>query len=327
MPQTIQIKRGLDANVAALTLLAGEPAFTTDTGKLYVGTGSSKTLINPTLGTAATANTGTASGNIPVLGADGKLADSVIPKIAVTDTFVVASQVAMLALTAEVGDVAVRTDENKTYILQTSPASVLANWTQLLFPSTATVSSVNGLTGSVVLTGANVNVTGYTIASTATPITATDSVNVALGKLEKADSLKATIDSPTFTGTPTAPTPTTTDNTTKLATTAFVKAQGYITSASAPVTTVNTKTGAVVLDPRDLLMTGYAIGTSAAAIAVTDTASAAIGKLEFGKAPLASPTFTGTPAAPTATAGTNTTQIATTAFVQTALGVIDGGTF
>lgn len=37
------------------------------------------------------------------------------------------------------------------------------------------------------------------------------------------------------------------------------------------------------------------------------------------KAPIASPTFTGIPAAPTATAGTNTTQIATTAFVQTAI--------
>lgn len=35
-----------------------------------------------------------------------------------------------------------------------------------------------------------------------------------------------------------------------------------------------------------------------------------------GYAPLASPTFTGTPAAPTASVGTNTTQIATTAFVQ-----------
>jgi hypothetical protein len=37
-------------------------------------------------------------------------------------------------------------------------------------------------------------------------------------------------------------------------------------------------------------------------------------------APLASPTFTGTPAAPTATAGTNTTQLATTAFVTSAVG-------
>jgi len=37
------------------------------------------------------------------------------------------------------------------------------------------------------------------------------------------------------------------------------------------------------------------------------------------KAPLASPTFTGAPAAPTAIGGTNTTQLATTAFVQSEL--------
>ena len=37
------------------------------------------------------------------------------------------------------------------------------------------------------------------------------------------------------------------------------------------------------------------------------------------KADLASPTFTGTPTAPTATTGTNTTQVATTAFVQDAI--------
>ena len=37
------------------------------------------------------------------------------------------------------------------------------------------------------------------------------------------------------------------------------------------------------------------------------------------KANLQSPTFTGTPAAPTAAAGTQTTQIATTAFVNTAV--------
>jgi hypothetical protein len=40
------------------------------------------------------------------------------------------------------------------------------------------------------------------------------------------------------------------------------------------------------------------------------------------KADLASPTFTGTPLAPTASSGTNTTQLATTAFVQTALQVL-----
>jgi len=37
-------------------------------------------------------------------------------------------------------------------------------------------------------------------------------------------------------------------------------------------------------------------------------------------APLASPTFTGTPLSTTATSGTNTTQIATTAYVQTEIG-------
>ena len=40
---------------------------------------------------------------------------------------------------------------------------------------------------------------------------------------------------------------------------------------------------------------------------------------DTSRAPLASPTFTGTPKAPTASAGTNTTQIATTAFVKSAL--------
>lgn len=40
------------------------------------------------------------------------------------------------------------------------------------------------------------------------------------------------------------------------------------------------------------------------------------------KADTASPTFTGTPAAPTATSGTDTTQLATTAFVQDAVGAL-----
>lgn len=47
----------------------------------------------------------------------------------------------------------------------------------------------------------------------------------------------------------------------------------------------------------------------------TDGVTSAIQTQLDAKAPLASPTLTGTPAAPTASAGTNTTQIATTAFV------------
>jgi hypothetical protein len=101
-------------------------------------------------GTAASKNIGTGSGNIPVLDANGKLADSVIPALAIGDVFEVASQAAMLALTAQVGDIAVRSDENKTYMLKASPASTLANWILLRTP-TDVVLSVNGKTGAVTL--------------------------------------------------------------------------------------------------------------------------------------------------------------------------------
>ena len=46
---------------------------------------------------------------------------------------------------------------------------------------------------------------------------------------------------------------------------------------------------------------------------------------DTSKADLASPTFTGTPSAPTAASGTNTTQIATTAFVQSAISGLSTG--
>ena len=46
---------------------------------------------------------------------------------------------------------------------------------------------------------------------------------------------------------------------------------------------------------------------------------------DTSKANLASPTFTGTPKAPTAASGTNTTQIATTAFVQSAISGLSTG--
>lgn len=104
------------------------------------------------LGTAAFKNTGTASGNVPVLGSDGKLNSSILPALAITDTFVVANETAMLALNAQVGDIAVRTDLNKTFILKQSPASTLANWQEILTPTDA-VKSVNGETGVVVLDG------------------------------------------------------------------------------------------------------------------------------------------------------------------------------
>ena len=83
---------------------------------------------------------------------------------------------------------------------------------------------------------------------------------------------------------------------------------GYVTAAqaatAAPVQSVATRTGAVTLTHNDI--TDWVATLSPYAL-------------------LASPTFTGTPAAPTATAGTSTTQIASTAFVTTALSGVSGG--
>lgn len=102
---------------------------------------------------------------------------------------------------------------------------------------------------------------------------------------------KAPLASPALTGTPTAPTATAATNNTQVATTAYADAAAT-TAAAGKANTSHTHSESDV--------TGL----------ISDLAA---------KAPLASPTFTGTPAAPTATGGTNTTQLATTAFVQTAL--------
>ena len=86
------------------------------------------------LGTAATKAAGNAAGNVPLIGSDGKLSTTIIPSLAITDTFEAESETAMLALTCQKGDVCIRTDVAKTFILKQEPASTLANWAWLRTP-------------------------------------------------------------------------------------------------------------------------------------------------------------------------------------------------
>jgi hypothetical protein len=79
-----------------------------------------------------------------------------LPALAITTTQVVNSQANMLALTAQVGDVAVRTDVNKSFILTATPATTLGNWQELLTPTDA-VLSVDGGTGAISLSGTYLN--------------------------------------------------------------------------------------------------------------------------------------------------------------------------
>lgn len=109
------------------------------------------------LGSAATKNTGTASGNVPVLGSDGKLDTAVLPALAITNTFTASSRADMLKLTAQTGDVCVISSggDKGSYILTKDDPTVAANW-QLLTPPAYAVTSVNGKTGVVTLTTANI---------------------------------------------------------------------------------------------------------------------------------------------------------------------------
>jgi hypothetical protein len=149
--------------------------------------------------------------------------------------------------------------------------------------------------------------------------------------------------SPVLTGDPTAPTPATSDNDTSIATTAFVKAQGYLTSA--PVTSVAGRTGAITLSNTDISGLGslavvndapsdgsqYARKNAAWEVvtttpdfisSVSSPLAVTTGNLTIdlsAYAPLASPVFTGDARAVTPTFGDDDTSIATTAFVQAGL--------
>lgn len=141
---------------------------------------------------------------------------------------------------------------------------------------------------------------------------------------------KATMfDSPAFTGTPTAPTATAGTNTTQIATTAYVRTEVANLVASAPgaLDTLDELAAALGDDASFASTVTTAIGLKAPIDSPTFTGTVSgITKTMIGlgnvlnetkATAFTSPAFTGTPTAPTAAGGTNTTQIATTAYVQT----------
>ena len=140
------------------------------------------------------------------------------------------------------------------------------------------------------------------------------------------DTEKAPIASPALTGVPTAPTALANTNTTQLATTAFVMGQISTTTPSALGTAaVGTGTTFARADHVHAMPTASQIPSAATGDVSATNVQAAIAELASEKAPLASPALTGTPTAPTAALGTSSTQLATTAFVATAVSSAIGG--
>lgn len=84
----------------------------------------------------------------------GKIPTSQLPPLAINETFTAANQTAMLALTAQRGDMAIRTDNGRTYVLSSDSPSTLADWKEV--QAAGQVTSVAGKTGTVSLAKADV---------------------------------------------------------------------------------------------------------------------------------------------------------------------------
>lgn len=161
------------------------------------------------------------------------------------------------------------------------------------------------------------------------------------------DTTLAPIASPTFTGAPAAPTPAPGNNTTALATTAFVTtaiaglsfapinsptftgvpsgptaAPGTATTQFATTAFCETNFAASSAIPGPATVAPPMNGTAAVGTSTLYARQDHVHPTDTTLAPLASPVFTGTPFAPTAIAGTSTTQLATTAFVMAAIGAL-----
>jgi hypothetical protein len=274
-----------------------------------------------------------ANNGVATLGNDGKIPSNQIPAVSFQSANVVSSQAAMLGLSnAQVGSIAIRTDNNNNYVLSALPATNLSNWIQLATPTSVT--SVNGYAGpSVALTTSDVaegtnkyytdaRVRAALNASSPLVMDATNG-NISMpiasasanGYLKSTDfatfnskqnTLSAGVDylAPNGSAASLTSFPTLNQNTT-----------GTAANVSGTVGVANGGTGATTL-------TGYIKGNGTSALIGSSTIPVAD---VTGAAPLASPVFTGTPNLPTGTtavtqtAGDNSTKIATTAFVTASL--------
>lgn len=208
---TILIRRGVEADRLAYTPLDGELIWSRDAKKLFIGDGTTAggidvmATVTDNLGTIATYNQGNGAGEVPILDANGKFPSSTIPSIGITDVFPVADETAMLALSdAAKGDIAIREDENATYILAGDDYSDVADWVKLRTPTDA-VLSVNGKTGVVTI----------------------DKADIGLDRVEN-KSVAEILASAALTGTPTTPTAAADSNDQTVANTQWVNT--YVTT-------------------------------------------------------------------------------------------------
>jgi hypothetical protein len=264
------------------------------------------------LATGATLSGSTKTVNIATAGVSGSTTLTTIGPVAGASTTTIGATTAASTLNLATGATLTAT----TKAVNIGTAGAAGSTTNIVIGSTTGTSTttLQGSTVGVTLAADN-NTTGLATtafvvgqAGSATPlVNGTAAVGTSLryarqDHVHPTDTSRAALASPTFTGTPAAPTAAVDTNTTQLATTAFVVAQ-----AAAATPLVN--------------------GTAAVGTSTRYARADHVHPTDTTRAPLASPAFTGTPSLPTGTtavtqtAGNNTTAVATTAFVTAAVPV------
>jgi hypothetical protein len=141
-----------------------------------------------------TGNGSLTEGQIPVVGADGKLSTAILPALAITDTYVVSSYAAVEALTVEKGDVAIVNDTDTEGMLSKSFIFDGENWQELKTPLDAKIDQLSGqLTTAISNAVANLQSSGIdSLTAAIDSLTATNSITV-LGSIASQDADDVTI--------------------------------------------------------------------------------------------------------------------------------------
>jgi len=339
----IQLRRGLASEWTSVnpTLAAGEVGVESDTNTLKFGDGTTAwnslnyALSNTVDDYQPISEKGNAGGYASLDGSGFVPVAQLPPTVKITVN-AVANQAARLALSVQAGDIAIQSDNGTTYVLSATPATTDGNWKEI--SATAAISSA-------IATHEADTTSVHGIANTALLATTANVATAKSGAEATAASALAAHEADTTSVHGIA-------NTTLLATTANVAtakgeaiadaataAEAALAAHEADTTSVHGIANTSLLATTANVATAKsgAEATAASALAaheadttsihgITDTSVLVTfnGNQTLTAKTLTSPTMTGTPVAPTAAAGTDTTQIATTAFVQDAIEIVVG---
>jgi hypothetical protein len=138
----IQVRRGVSTGAGSWfsvnpTLAAGEIGLETDTGKFKFGNNEDAWndlpyALEDSLADYIPLSLKGNPDGIAELDSSGYIPVAQLPPLAKVTVSSVVDQAARLALTAEVGDIAIQTDTGASYVLQTAGASTNANWKELV---------------------------------------------------------------------------------------------------------------------------------------------------------------------------------------------------